>query len=136
MPHSMESRLPTMSHSASRFSSSNLIENFREFESICKTVLAHESGDPGVQFNEKTEGRKSCETVPLRWGRVAELLSSKQNTSYESVIKMYQYQIVPVTVKSVCFFRNAVANYLNSLDRESHGDRITGPLINIKVLNR
>jgi hypothetical protein len=35
--------------------------------SICKTVLAHESGDPGVQLNEKkTEGRKSRETVPLR----------------------------------------------------------------------
>jgi hypothetical protein len=27
--------------------------------SICKTVLAHESGDPGVQLNKKTEGRKS-----------------------------------------------------------------------------
>jgi hypothetical protein len=28
--------------------------------------LAHESGDPGVQFNEKkTEGRKSRDTVPL-----------------------------------------------------------------------
>jgi hypothetical protein len=36
-----------------------------EFESICKTVLSHESGDPGVQLNEKTEGRKSRETVPL-----------------------------------------------------------------------
>jgi hypothetical protein len=30
-----------------------------------KTVLAHESGNPGVQFNEKTEGRKSRDTVPL-----------------------------------------------------------------------
>jgi hypothetical protein len=49
----------------SRFSSSNLIEYLREFESICKTVLAHESGDPGVQFNETTEGRKSRATVPL-----------------------------------------------------------------------
>jgi hypothetical protein len=39
--------------------SSNLVEDLREFESICKTVLAHESGDPGVQFNEKTEGRTS-----------------------------------------------------------------------------
>jgi hypothetical protein len=27
--------------------------------------LAHESGDPGVQFNEKTEVRKSRDTVPL-----------------------------------------------------------------------
>jgi hypothetical protein len=25
------------------------------FESICKTVLARESGDPGVQFDEKIE---------------------------------------------------------------------------------
>jgi hypothetical protein len=37
----------------SRFSSSNLIKYLREFKSICKTVLAHESGDPGVQFNKK-----------------------------------------------------------------------------------
>jgi hypothetical protein len=49
----------------SRFSSSNLIEYPREFESICKTVLAHKSGGPVVQFNEKTEGRKPRETVPL-----------------------------------------------------------------------
>jgi hypothetical protein len=40
-------------------------DSVREFESICKTVLAHESGDPGVQFNEKNEGRKSRDTVSL-----------------------------------------------------------------------
>jgi hypothetical protein len=45
--------------------SSNLVEDLREFESICKPVLAHESGDPGVQFNKNTEGRKSHDTVPL-----------------------------------------------------------------------
>jgi hypothetical protein len=49
----------------SQFFSSNLVEDCREFESICKTVLVHESRDPGVQFNEKTEGRKSRDTVPL-----------------------------------------------------------------------
>jgi hypothetical protein len=47
--HSMESRLPAMRHSAE---SIFVVEYLREFESICKTVLAHESGDPGVQFNE------------------------------------------------------------------------------------
>jgi hypothetical protein len=31
-----------------------------------KTALAHESGDPGLPFKERTEGRKSRETVPLR----------------------------------------------------------------------
>jgi hypothetical protein len=31
-----------------------VVEYLREFESISKTVLAHESGDPGVQFIEKT----------------------------------------------------------------------------------
>jgi hypothetical protein len=68
MPHiAARSRdSPLCGIAQSRFSSSNLIEYLREFESICKTVLAHKSGDPGVQFNEKTEGRKSRETVPLR----------------------------------------------------------------------
>jgi hypothetical protein len=45
----------------------HLVEDLREFKStgICKTVLTHESGDPGVQFNEKTEGKKYLDTVPL-----------------------------------------------------------------------
>jgi hypothetical protein len=47
----------------SRYLSSNSVEDLREFESICK---AHKSGDPGVQFNEKTKGQKSRDTVPLR----------------------------------------------------------------------
>jgi hypothetical protein len=50
-----------------QFFSSNLIEYIREFESICKTVLAHEPGVPGVQLIEKTVGRKSRETVPLKF---------------------------------------------------------------------
>jgi hypothetical protein len=33
-----------------------VVEYLGEFESICKYVLAHESGGPEVQFNEKTEG--------------------------------------------------------------------------------
>jgi hypothetical protein len=41
------------------------IKYLREYEFIFKTALAHESGDPGVLFAEKTEGRKSRETVPL-----------------------------------------------------------------------
>jgi hypothetical protein len=39
-----------------------MVEYLRE----CKTVLAHEPGYPGVQFNKKTKGQKSCETVPLK----------------------------------------------------------------------
>jgi hypothetical protein len=46
-----------MRHSAEAIFSPNLIEYLREFESICKTVLAHESGGPGVQYNEKNDGR-------------------------------------------------------------------------------
>jgi hypothetical protein len=37
-----------------------------EFEYLCITVLAHKAGDPGVQFDEKTRGGKSRETVPLK----------------------------------------------------------------------
>jgi hypothetical protein len=34
---------------------------------ILHTALAHESVDPGVLFDEKPRGRKSRETVPLRF---------------------------------------------------------------------
>jgi hypothetical protein len=37
----------------------------RDFASIFETALAHESGDPGVLFAKKSEGRKSLDTVPL-----------------------------------------------------------------------
>jgi hypothetical protein len=63
MRHGAESRLPAMRHSAEL---TFVVEYLCEFESICITVLAHESGDPGVQFKEKTKGRKSRETVPLK----------------------------------------------------------------------
>jgi hypothetical protein len=43
----------------------NLVEDLREFESICKTVLAHESGDPGVQFNEKKPRVENLVTLSL-----------------------------------------------------------------------
>jgi hypothetical protein len=56
-------KLPAMRHSAE---SIFVVKYLREFDSICKTCFAHESEGPGVQFNEKTEGRKSRETVPLR----------------------------------------------------------------------
>jgi hypothetical protein len=43
-----------MPHSAAEsIFSSNLIEYLREFESICKTVLAHESGDQGYNLTKK-----------------------------------------------------------------------------------
>jgi hypothetical protein len=45
--------LPAMQH---RAESIFVVEYLGEFESICKYVLAHESGGPEVQFNEKTEG--------------------------------------------------------------------------------
>jgi hypothetical protein len=36
-----------------------------EFEAEFKKALARESGAQGVLFDEKTEGRKSRDTVPL-----------------------------------------------------------------------
>jgi hypothetical protein len=52
-----------MQHSAE---SNSKIKYLWEYEFIFKTALAHASWDPGVLFAEKTEGRKSRETVPLR----------------------------------------------------------------------
>jgi hypothetical protein len=49
-----------MQHSAE---SIFVVEYLREFESMCKTVLAHESG---YRLTKKTEGRNSRDTVPLR----------------------------------------------------------------------
>jgi hypothetical protein len=51
-----------MQHSAE---SIFIIEYLREYEYIFKTALAHESGGPGVLIDEKTEGQKSRDTVPL-----------------------------------------------------------------------
>jgi hypothetical protein len=39
-------------------SKKNRFELLREFESVFKTALAHESGDPGVPFKEKNRGSK------------------------------------------------------------------------------
>jgi hypothetical protein len=53
---------------------SNLkIEYLHKYEFIFKTALAHESGDPVVLFAEKTEGRKSRETVRLKRNPVDDL---------------------------------------------------------------
>jgi hypothetical protein len=45
-----------------------IIEYHREYEFTFETALVHESGGPGVLIDEKTEGRKSRETVPLTNG--------------------------------------------------------------------
>jgi hypothetical protein len=42
-----------------------IIEYLHEFEFIFETALVNESGGTGVFFAEKTEGRKTCETVPF-----------------------------------------------------------------------
>jgi RNA recognition motif-containing protein len=49
-----------MRHSAESNFSSDLIEYLREFESICKTVLGHESGD------EKNRGSKISWDCPFK----------------------------------------------------------------------
>jgi hypothetical protein len=41
-----------------------------------QNVLAHESGDSGVQLNKKTEGRKFRETVPLIYLWLAQMSAS------------------------------------------------------------
>jgi hypothetical protein len=57
-------RLRAMRHSVE---SIFIIKYLREYEFIFETALAHESGGPGVLIVEKTEGRKSRETVPLMY---------------------------------------------------------------------
>jgi hypothetical protein len=42
-----------------------IIKYLREYKFTFETALAHETGGPGVLFAEKTNGRKSCDTVSL-----------------------------------------------------------------------
>jgi hypothetical protein len=65
-----------------QFMASNRIELLHEFESIFKTDLDQESGDPGLLFKEKTKGRKSHETIPLR--KYTTLLKNLINTGHRS----------------------------------------------------
>jgi hypothetical protein len=57
-----KNRLRALRHGAE---SNLIIEYLRKYKFIFKTALALESGDPGVLFAKKTEGRKSRETVHL-----------------------------------------------------------------------
>jgi hypothetical protein len=43
-----------------------IIEYLREYEFIFETVIAYESEDLRILFAEKTEGRKSRETVSFK----------------------------------------------------------------------
>jgi hypothetical protein len=53
------------------------VEELREYESIFETALAHESADPGVQFDEKNQRSKSRKTVPLRNTGVCALVQAE-----------------------------------------------------------
>jgi hypothetical protein len=63
-------------------------EDLREFESICKTVLAHESGDPGVQSNEKNRGSKISWHCPFRHTRIVNKLSLIYRVFNNNVLKL------------------------------------------------
>jgi hypothetical protein len=60
-----------------------------EFEAEFKKALACESGPQGVLFDEKTEGRKSLDTVPLRQLSVSKLRIISRKYHYR-----YRYQII------------------------------------------
>jgi hypothetical protein len=64
------SRLRAMPHSAKSIFvvEFNRISPRIRIYSICKTVLAHESGDPGVQFNEKNRGSQISWHCPFKNG--------------------------------------------------------------------
>jgi hypothetical protein len=100
----------------SRFSALNLIEYLREFESICKTVLGHESGDPGVQFNEKIRGSKILWYCPFNQGPRTDVLLQKtegwksRNTvplasrlKYEFLISLDMHPIFKMTAEFYLF---------------------------------
>jgi hypothetical protein len=62
-----------MRHSAES-SSTNQIELLREIESIFKPGLAHESGDPGVPFEEKNQRPKISWDCPFKRTKIKKYL--------------------------------------------------------------
>jgi hypothetical protein len=70
------------------------IKLLRELEYIFKTTLAHESGYPGVPFNEKTEGRKSSKAVPLN----CRLKSTNTNSNFPYIVLVFVRKMKMVTV--------------------------------------
>jgi hypothetical protein len=50
--------------------SNDYLEFLGDFEAICETALVSESGPQGVLIDEKTEGRKSRDTAPLKTSAV------------------------------------------------------------------
>jgi hypothetical protein len=62
------------------------IEYLLEYEFIFKTALAHKSGDSGVLFAEKTEGRKSREIVSLSVSRLAKSTVLQYDSSIYSLL--------------------------------------------------
>jgi hypothetical protein len=59
--------------------SNDYLEFLGDFEAICETALARESGPQGVLIDEKSEGRISRDTVPLM---VENMIKSHFSKSY------------------------------------------------------
>jgi hypothetical protein len=112
-----------MRHSSESIFPSNLIEYLREFESICKTVLAHESGNPGVQFNEKIRGSKiswdcpfkaSCNSLIL-WKKVTPLATQQCGLGLRGFFTADGEQFLTIGwLKPAVKFANLVALMLNT----------------------
>jgi hypothetical protein len=68
MWHSAESRLPTMRHSAEPIFVVEFSWRSPRIRIYMLNRLAHESGDPGVQFNEKNRGLKISWHCPFKYG--------------------------------------------------------------------
>jgi hypothetical protein len=60
--------------------SNDYLEFLGDFEAICETALARETGPLGMLIDEKTSGRKSRDTVPLIKSRCLTLYIRKFDT--------------------------------------------------------
>jgi hypothetical protein len=63
-----------------------------EYEAEFKKALARESGAQGVLFDEKTEGRKSRETVPLNVSTLPSISGNVHSLIKTILMKLYSVQ--------------------------------------------
>jgi hypothetical protein len=61
-----------------------------------QNCLHHESGDPGVQLNEKTEGQKSRDTVPLN---AVNILAISFKSNYRTTVSVR----IPISYSYIYF---------------------------------
>jgi hypothetical protein len=117
MPHSGESRLRAMPHSAE---STHFREFLREFATICKNILTHWSVPKWDWFVKKTKGWKSCETLPLNYRyriNLCHRTNSQKSHLTLNYVQARNISTVPICYVSLMWMRTGTCKKIGTFVR-------------------